>query len=140
MVSEVSQMIKAVYDEFVGLEFNNEGNNTFYDFIKPEHICQRHSDGNIILIHETDIEPTGIIEITKENHIRLFFVKKEFHNSGIGTKLFQAVIEKISPAKDYITVNASTYSEKIYAKLGFIKTDDLIIMNGMKFIPMRRKI
>jgi predicted GNAT family N-acyltransferase len=35
-----------------------------------------------------------------------------------------------------ITVNSSFLAEKIYSKMGFIKTDEIQERDGIKYIPM----
>ena len=39
-----------------------------------------------------------------------------------------------------ITANSSIYAEEIFSKLGFIKTNEIQEMNGIKYIPMEYKI
>ena len=41
-------------------------------------------------------EIIGILEIKNYDHISLFFVKKDFHNKGIGQKLFEYYINTIT--------------------------------------------
>jgi predicted GNAT family N-acyltransferase len=39
-----------------------------------------------------------------------------------------------------ITVNSSFFAEKIYSKMGFMKTDEMQEKDGIKYIPMENKL
>lgn len=74
----------------------------------------------------------GIIATRNEGkHIALFFVKGSYHQRGIGTALFELV------KKDAMTVNSSPYAEKVYERLGFIRTAGEQCVDGICFIPMK---
>jgi predicted GNAT family N-acyltransferase len=81
-----------------------------------------------------------MIEVRANNHICLFFVDKKYHNKGIGKLLFNEILKKLKEKTNFIEVNASSFSEKIYLRLGFIKTGELTEKNGIKFIPMKMKL
>lgn len=134
---EITSLIKSIFDEFVGFEYSDEGTMVFNDFIKPEQIVDRYNKGDILLTYEEDDKTIGIIEVRNNNHICLFFVDKKYHNKGVGKKLFHAILEKVKGKTGFIEVNASPFSEKIYAKLGFIKLSELKETNGIKYIPMK---
>ena len=79
------------------------------------------------------------MEIKNNNHISLFFVKKEYHKKGVGKKLFEYFKNKIKQENigiNKITVNSSIYAEKIYSRFGFVKINDIQEKNGIIFIPM----
>lgn len=137
---QIESLITSVFDDFVGHEYSELGNKTFNDFINPKKILSRYSQGNIILVYEENKKIIGVIEVRDDNHICLFFVDKEHHNKGIGKKLLHAVVKKIQGKTNFIETNASPFSEKIYAKLGFQKTGELTEKNGIKFIPMKKVI
>jgi len=69
------------------------------------------------------------------SHIAFFFVKKEYHNSGIGGSLFRHIVPLTDSS--FITVNSSPYAVKIYRKLGFIDTDTQQQLNGIIYVPMK---
>ena len=63
----------------------------------------------------------------------------DFHNQGIGKRLFKksiAMCKKKAPAQTQITVNSSPYAVPIYKKLGFRETDKEQFKNGMRYQPM----
>ena len=117
-----SNIVNTVFDEFVGIDYSEEGNKTFKDFIDPKNVLERWNDNcNVCFVAKYNNEIIGILEIKNYDHISLFFVKKDFHNKGIGKKLFENYINTITKGNSVlnnITVNSSIFAEKIYSKLG----------------------
>ena len=143
-VNIVSNMVDNIFDEFVGKDYSVEGNNTFKDYIKPENIIKRLVEkSSIFFTAKSDNKIIGMMEIKNKDHISLFFVQKEFHGKGIGKYLFRYYLKK-TQEKNFgikiITVNSSIYAEKIYSKLGFIKTKEIQEKEGIRYIPMEYKI
>ena len=143
-INYVSNMINSVFDDFVGKDYSEEGNNTFKDYIKPQNILRRYNEktSQFFCAKYSD-EIIGILEIKNKDHISLFFVKKEFHGKGIGKKLFENYVETLKQENNgikIITVNSSFFAEKIYSKMGFQKTSEMQERNGIKYIPMEYKL
>lgn len=138
--NEVHNLIASVFNEFVGFEYTEEGNQVFNDFIKPEKILERHKNGNIILTYIKYGRIIGMIEVRDNNHICLFFVDKKYHNKGIGRELFNEMLLKIKGKTEYLEVNASPFSEEIYSKLGFKSIGNITEINGILFIPMKMEL
>jgi len=143
-INYVSNMINDLFDEFVGKDYSEEGNNSFKDYIKPQNILTRINGKNSeFFTAQYGDEIIGIMEIKNRDHISLFFVKKEFHKKGIGKKLFKYYVRKIKNDNSgikTITVNSSIYAEKIYSRLGFIKTNEMQEKDGIKYIPMEYRL
>ena len=77
----------------------------------------------------------GLIGIRKElEHICFFFVDGQYHRQGVGTKLFNHLLENYKG--NIITVNSSPYGLGFYKKLGFIPTEEEKTINGIRFTPM----
>ena len=141
-ISQYSNMINNVFDEFVGKDYSIQGNCTFKEFIEPQNILERFNNGvNQFYIAKYDNEIIGVLEIKNKDHISLFFVKKEFQGQGIGKKLFEIHVNSIKNNEEIkiITVNSSIYAEKIYSKLRFVKTNEIQEKCGIKYIPMEYK-
>jgi GNAT superfamily N-acetyltransferase len=135
----ISNLIRTVFDEFVAPGYSDAGNNFFYDYIGPKKILERFLQGNIVLTAQNNGKIIGFIEVRDGNHISLLFVDKSWHKKGIAKSLVAKAIT-LSRGKDKsmrcFEVNASPYSEKIYAQMGFKKTAEIQDVNGMKFVPM----
>jgi len=136
---DVAALIKTVFDEFVAPDYSLAGNNFFYGYIEPAKLSERFSRGDVLLTAKAGDAIIGFIEVRDGNHIALLFVDTAWQRKGIAKKLIAMAIascrEKNKALKGF-EVNASPYSEKIYAKMGFIKTADLQNVNGLKFAPM----
>ncbi len=74
----------------------------------------------------------GIREVKR--HICFFFVDGEYQRLGIGTKLFNRMLEDI-PGQT-ITLNSSPYGLHFYKAIGFTEMDSEQIVNGIRFMPM----
>jgi len=140
----VSNMVDNIFNEFVGKYYSVEGNNTFKDYIKPQNILKRVTDkSSQFFTVKINNEIVGIMEIKNKDHISLLFIKKEFHGKGIGKYLFEHYLNKTKRENieiKIITVNSSIYAEKIYSKLGFIKTNEIQEKDGIKYVPMEYRI
>ncbi|MFH0894878.1 MAG: GNAT family N-acetyltransferase [Bacteroidota bacterium] len=139
----IHQLIKKVYDEFVSIDYSNEGNQFFYDWIDPLKIAERHQKQNTIMLAWEDLNLVGMIEIRDNNWISLLFVDKKYHGQGIAKKLFQEALKKSilkNPKLEKFNVHASPYSIPAYQKLGFIESDVMQENNGIKYLPMEMRI
>jgi GNAT superfamily N-acetyltransferase len=135
-----SALVRRVFDEFVAPGYTAEGNRFFCDFIEPSKIRERSLNGNILLCAKHNETIIGIIEIRDGYHICLLFVEKAWQGKGVARALFNEALRlcRDAPgAPDFFEVNASPFSEEIYARLGFKKVQELQEVNGMKFVPMR---
>ena len=135
--NEVANLIKTVFDEFIGIEYSDKGNELFDDFIDPENIIERNRCGNIILIYKKNNKIIGMIEARDNYHICLFFVHKDHQGQGIGKQLFDELKNLLKGKTDFIDVNASPNSVIIYSKLGFNIGDYQKVENGIIFTPMK---
>ena len=136
-IPEAYSLVRKVYDEFVSNENNTQGNSIFYDFIKPEKAQKRLSEISFAIVAKVNTRICGIIEVKNNNHICLLFVKKNLHKHGIAKAMFKLAIDKcIQNKRNYIDVNSSLYAVPIYKKLGFRKTENRKLINGIQFVPM----
>ena len=136
-------LIEKAFDEFVGKDYSQEGNKIFKDFIEPNSIIKRYNDEfNRFFVLKINDEMVGALETKNNNHISLFFVKKEFLGNGLGKKLFEYFLQTLKQNNikiETITVNSSIFAEKINSKMGFIKIAEMLEKNGIKYIPMEYK-
>jgi GNAT superfamily N-acetyltransferase len=139
----IHQLIKKVYDEFVSIDYSDEGNRFFYEWIKPSKIAERQCNQINLWVAFIDLKLVGLIEIRDNKYISLLFVDKDYQGHGIAKKLFIKSLKEIiqrDPKLDKFYVHASPYSIPIYKKLGFIETDNMQEENGMKYLPMEMTI
>ncbi len=68
-------------------------------------------------------------------HICFFFVDGRYHRLGIGTRMFQRLLENYQG--ETITLNSSPYGLPFYKAIGFVPTDEEKTVNGIRFTPMK---
>lgn len=136
---EIHNLIKRVYDEFVSIDYSEEGNRFFYDWIEPSKILERQKNQINIFVAFAGLKLVGMIEIRENKYISLLFVDKEYHGQGIAKKLFHESLKDCivrNKILDKFYVHASPYSIPVYEKLGFIHTDKMQEQFGIKYLPM----
>ncbi|HNX21277.1 MAG TPA: GNAT family N-acetyltransferase [Bacteroidales bacterium] len=141
--NEISLLIKKVYDEFVALDYSDEGNAFFYDFIQPKNILERQKMSPTILVAKYNSKIVGMIELRDNSYISLLFVDKEFQGQGIAKRLYREALDVLIPVDLRPTrfyVHASPYSIAIYKSLGFSETDSMQEEHGIKYLPMEARI
>lgn len=139
----IHQLIKRVYDEFVSIDYCEEGNTFFYDWIQPSRITERQKSQVNLFVAHVDSKLVGMIEIRDNKYISLLFVDKAYQGRGIAKKLFHESLKTClqrDSTLDAFYVHASPFSIPIYLKLGFIKTDVMQEHFGIKYLPMEMKI
>jgi GNAT superfamily N-acetyltransferase len=140
----ISNMVNNVFDEFVGTDYSENGKKTFKNYIAPENILERFNNKTSkFYTAKCNGEIIGILEIRNKDHVSLFFVEKEFHGKGIGKTLFDYYIKTLKQENNeikIITVNSSFFAEKIYSKMGFVKTSEIQEKDGIRYIPMENKL
>jgi ribosomal protein S18 acetylase RimI-like enzyme len=84
----------------------------------------------------------GVLAVRDVCHISLLFVDSAYHRKGIARSMLEKIIIycKENGDCDEITVNSSPYAIEIYHKLGFRDTDKEQLVNGIRFIPMKRSL
>ena len=130
-INEVIQLIKQTFLEFVAPDYDEAGIKNFFKFAEDEDLLMQLVF--YAALHNNKI--TGILAVDdKLNHICLFFIDKDFQNTGIGTALFKRFFNESTPKA--VTVNSSPFAVKVYEKLGFTATGSRQISDGIVYIPM----
>ncbi len=76
----------------------------------------------------------------RDNHISLFFVKREFQRKGIGTRLLQACKNHCEERRVFdLTVNASPLGLPFYLARGFQIISEERLEGGLRYTPMMLK-
>lgn len=138
-VEELTNLVIETFNEFVGVDYSEEGKNSFYEFINDGKIFT-----NMLLAHEFLItakvnqEIVGIITTRERAHISLLFVRKDYQGRGISRDLLESLLDLTE--KETLTVNSSPYALEIYKKLGFVIQENLQEKDGIKFIPMEMQV
>ena len=124
-------LVWRVFLEFEAPDYTEEGIKEFKktiddkDWVNARDFYGAFDDENNLL---------GVIATKDITHIALFFVEGKYHRQGIGKKLYEKILSLND--KDFFTVNSSPYAHEIYKHLGFIDTDEMQCICGLKFYPM----
>lgn len=124
-------LVLSVFMECEAPEYSKEGIDSFHEFISS------HEEISHLFMYGAyeKTELVGVIATRKNgSHISLFFVKKPYHNRGIGRALFRNVVK--AKQTGTITVNSSPYAVPIYRHLGFVCTDSEQVTDGIRYTPM----
>ena len=126
-----------VFSEYESPDYSAEGTEEFRKCLHDEEYLYgidyygAFDDGKLI----------GLIGIrTDMEHICFFFVDGQYHRQGIGTMMFNYLLENYK--SNTITVNSSPFGVGFYKRLGFTPTEEEKTINGIRFTPMiyRRKV
>lgn len=83
----------------------------------------------------------GVIAYKQPAHIFHFFVHPNLQFQGVGTHLFNYVLDQLTQMDiQQITVNAHIGAVHFYKKLGFTSQSEVDIFEDMKFIRMKKMI
>jgi ribosomal protein S18 acetylase RimI-like enzyme len=140
---KVCQLVMDCFNEFISPGYSKEGITEFSKYVNPQLMKHRLAKNHFIILALDNREIIGVVEVRNNNHISLYFVKKQYQNKGIGKKLNELAINKCMKAKPDVTtieVHASPYAVPVYEKLGFVKVDTERIENGIRFTPMIIKL
>ena len=124
-----------VFMEFEARDYSDEGIEEFKRSLKnPAYI-----DNLCFYIAIEQDEGIGMLA-TRNNgsHIALLFVDGRWQRKGIGRKLIEFALKDCDDST--MTVNSAPLAHEFYKKAGFEDTDVEQIKNGIRFIPMKRKI
>jgi hypothetical protein len=111
----VCDLVKQVFDEYVGPDYGQEGTDEFFRFANPNAIRARMQSGGFVLVSVRSGELVGMLEFYPPDVIAMLFVTVK--RQGIATKLLSLAITKITKANNEIeklAVHSSPYAVPIY--------------------------
>ncbi len=133
--NNLKTLVKDTFNEFIAAEYSEDGKLEFYRFVEND----EKLDSLEIFGYYIEDKLIGVIGLDKENsHISLFFVAKDFQRHSFGKKLLQTALENFDG--ENLTVHSSPNAVNAYKYMGFSKTDDILEVNGIKYVPMELKI
>lgn len=134
-IKRAQRLVWQTFLEFEAPEYSQEGIDEFKRYNDDE------ENFRAFMIQGAFINDklVGVLALKDDGkHVSLFFVDKTYHRQGIGKRLFEFAL-KYNRA-GVITVNSSPYAVGFYEKLGFVKTDDERVKNGIRFTPMSLEV
>ena len=142
-LDEALCLVKKVFLEYEAPDYSEEGVEEFMKFIEYDSIKEKLEQEQFFMwtcIAEGKV--IGVLATRPPCHISLLFVERKYQRIGIArTMLYEALyFYKTHYNFKEITVNSSPYAIPIYHKWGFTDTDVEQTINGIRFVPMRRKL
>ena len=140
---ETLELVKRVFDEFEAPFYSQEGIENFYKFIDFDNMKKVLKENYKMYVAKKENKIIGMIAFRDNSHIALLFIDKKYHKNGIARKLFEKAKEyciENNKNLEKITVNSSPYAVGFYEKVGFIKTSEEQVVDGIRFTPMSRVV
>ena len=138
-IEEVCILIMRVFNEFVAPEYSELGNKNFADYVNPDQYRKRFVEDNFTFVAVESDRIIGMVEFRANSHLSLMFVDKEWQGKGISRKLFELGLNKCLKNETgikKISVHSSLYAIPMYEAMGFQKTGEEILEDGIRYIPM----
>lgn len=136
----VAQVAAECFDRFIRPLYSERGVRSFAAYIYPEAVAKRQSIDCRMFVADLDGEIAGLIEMRGSGHISMLFVKPEFQNCGIATRLFERALRtaaKLDPGLAEVTVFSAPGVVEVYRHWGFVETGPETEADGIRFFPMR---
>lgn len=116
---------------------------TFKDFVQPGPILEKLEEGkSLTWVATLGKKVVGTIEVRDGHHISLLFVDDNYHKLGIAKKLVSLATEKdkLNTKVTEISVHSSPYALEIYKRMGFKQLEEEQEQDGIRYIPMKKKL
>ena len=140
--SEALSLATEVFMEYEAPDYGEKGTEAFLQSMvnNPEFIKSCEEGRSPVYAAFDDGKIIGIMGMRENsNHINMAYIKKEYHRRGVGTSLFNYLlndITKADPTITKLTLNSSPYGLPFYYHLGFTATMPEQEIDGIRFTPM----
>ena len=128
-IPKALQLVRKVFDEFEAPDYSQEGTAEFYRFLENTGEMKKLAFFGAFQQERL----IGVLAL-RQQHIALFFVKKEYRHRGIGKALFCEMMRQTQYHPK--TVNSSPYAVEIYRRFGFSAVGPEQVENGIRYTPM----
>ena len=145
MVAGEEQAVLALvmrgFDELVRPDFSDEG---IAEFTRAARlfVIERPA-GHRITVAERDGRLAGMIDMRDSSHVSLFFVESVDRRRGVGRALLESALERcrlVGSSPSEVTVNSSPWAVPVYERLGFQVTGQESEINGIRCVPMAKRL
>jgi GNAT superfamily N-acetyltransferase len=135
----ISALIRELSKPFL-LSPSGEGAQPFLAAISESAIQAYVTASNFeYFVAEAQHQLVGVVAMRDNSHLFHFFVSEAFQGKGIGSKLWQMVMDKAiqSGNPGMFTVNSSLNAVPVYEKFGFVASGPVVQNHGIAFQPMQ---
>ena len=140
---EAVSLVYSVFIKFDAPEFTEEGIKHFRDFLRDNYLKRMFEEGYLDVIGAySQGKLVGVIALRNDNHISLLFVDGDYHNNGIGSRLFYSAADyaRLKLKQEILTVNSSPYAVGFYHSLGFKDRSGAVTQDGIIYTPMEYRL
>ena len=142
-IAAVADLVVRTFVHDVAPAYVQQGVQEFLKYAQVDAFEERFQKKHFVLVAETEGKIVGMIEMRNHDHVSLFFVDPYHQSKGIGRELFQHALDLCRAARPgslQITVNSSPNAVKAYEDFGFRAADEMKEINGIKFVPMGKRV
>lgn len=142
---QAANIINKTFARFNSKEGTKKGVKDYIEFYTPkekniEQIEKQFTKTKIFFVAVEGNKIVGIIRGRPERITNLF-VRSEYHDKGIGTKLIKTFENEAKKKKsNLIKAAASLYAVPFYQKMGYKKTTGIRYRYGLKIQPMQKRL
>lgn len=142
-ILDALHLVWEVFAEEIAPIYSRQGVEQFQEFIKMDHFMPHVQNGEVAVFGVTEGDLlVGASAVNRNGHISLLFVRKEWQRRGAARLLVQAMyaycVDSLALAQ--LTVNASPNAVEAYRHMGFREADTEQERDGIRFIPMVRRV
>jgi len=138
----ISRLVSELAREFLVGELTEQGGANLLASMSPAAVAQNLSAAfDWLVAEESSADGTrlvGVVGTRDDTHLYHLFVAASHQRRGLARRLWgrarERCIERSGTRR--FTVNASTYAQEVYARLGFRPAGPVTERNGVVFHPM----
>ena len=136
-------IIWSVFCMDVAEVYEQEGIDTFREYLKQENIDQLCDSGELLMFGVFEQEELeGTISLQRRGHICNYYVRRTCQGKGAGRLPFDYVKRycKEELHKTIMTVDAAPEAVKKYIHMGMKPIDEMQMIHGKCYVPMAMEI
>lgn len=139
----VCTFVLQVFEQFEAPMQSDLGIREFHGFVDPAAMKLRTAAGGFVLVDDEPEGIAGVVEVRDGNHVALLFVAAERQGQGIARALVSRACEEVKTrvtGVEELTVNSALAARGAYTRMGFEPVDRVQELNGIRFVPMVKKL
>lgn len=136
-------VVKESFAACVAPDYTQQGRDVFAQVVSADYLCSLPHRRGFTLVAKLAGRMVGMCAFRDGNHVTLFFVLPEFQGRGIGRRLFDSAVERVSRTvfgATKLEVHSSPVAVSVYQALGFSATGPEQVDDGIRYIPMERRL
>lgn len=136
-------VVRESFTACVAPDYAQQGRDVFAQVVTADYLRSLPQRRGFTIVAKLDGRMVGMCAFRDVHHITLFFVLPAFQGKGIGRKVFDAALARVRAHASGVTkleVHSSPVAVPVYQALGFSVTGPERVEDGIRYIPMARKL